>query len=490
MSNSHSRGSLAVSRLQSLFGAIERFGLDRSGGRSRSFYALAVMALCIGMGIVGFRITAQTNHNTDEYDQGAYLLMAQEMKDSLYPWYSDSTRNPLFPWLSARFFNPDDPSFFASGKNLNVLLGVLGTSLLGMFFFSRMGPLAAFNATAIAGLGVLLPLSTFFGAEVMFLILFLFLCVVAMRLLHENPPWLYAVLGLLSGLTWLAKPSATPFLGLFVLFSFARLALGTFANRLPWHLQAPDWSAKNLFLGLALFGAIYFALISPRLIHAQRTWGNAFYSLPSFWFWADDWKTCVEKYTDCRKVTLAKLPPEEQPSLSGYFRRHTVSDAIQRVTNGAAVRLRQFFHPEGKWRFPYDKHDKPRRVILPHRGFYLLGLAALATAMAVFAIKLGRLHDIGSVTIPLLLGLAMFVLYTLAMGWYLPIGPGHRFITTLFLPILWLLSQGSDQLRIAAHSRPANILFFATHLLIAFLLLSRFAILLSTGSFNSISAAF
>lgn len=470
-----------MSRIGQLF-------LDRASGRALLLYALAVAALCVSMAILGFRITSATNHNTDEFDQGAYIQMSGMMRSAWYPWYTDGTRNPLFPWLAARVVGADTLGFFESGKKLNVLFGVAGTLALAAFFACRMGPLAAFNATALAGLGALLPISTFFGAEVLFFVLFLFVCVCAMRLLNDNPPWLYTVLGLLAGLAWLAKPSATPFIGLFIVFSLARLVFGRM--QLPWHLRAPSWSARNFFIGMAFFGAVYFALISPRLVHAQRTWGSAFYSLPSFWFWADDWETCVEKYTDCRAITLAKMPPEEQPTLAGYFRRHTAGDAIQRAAGGATRRLEQFFHPEAKWRFPYDKSGRLRRVVLPHRGFYIIALGLLVASMAAFCISKGRLHETGAITLPVLLTLAMFVAYILAMGWYLPTGPGHRFIMTLFLPILWILAQGGDQLRRAASFLPANALFLACHATIAALVIWRVGLLLVDGNFEKISFAF
>jgi hypothetical protein len=310
-----------------------------------------------------------------------------------------------------------------------------------------------------------------------------------MRLLTFNPPWLYALLGVLAGAAYLAKPSATPFLGLFVVFSGVRLILSLFpAGRVPRCLQAPQWSGRNLVIGMALFGAIYFAIIAPRLVHAQRTWGSAFYSLPGFWFWADDWETCVKKYYDCRKVKLAEFPPEEQPTLAGYFRRHTIADAVERATGGAGVRLTQLFYPEGKWRFSYEKPGKPKRVVLPYRGLYLIGLGLLAVAMAAFARR--QWEAAGPFALPILLALAMFALYVLAMGWYLPTGPGHRFILTLYITLLWMIAQGGDQFRVAAKSHLANALFFAAHAFIAALIVWRLSVLLLDGRFDKVLQAF
>ncbi len=450
-------------------------------------YAAAIAILCVVLAIIGFRITNETNANEDDFDQSAYSHMARQMKESWHPWYTDGTRNPLFPWIASRFHNPQDPGFFVAGKKLNVLLGVCGTGLLGIFFARRMGPLAAFNATTLAALAVLLPISTFFGAEAIFYVLFLLVCACAMRLLNHNPVWLYALLGLLAGLTWLAKPSATPFLGLFAVFTIIRLVLSRFPQ-LPWPLAASGWSPRRLVIGAVLCGAIYGTLIAPRLLHAQRTWGSATYSLPSFWFWADDWETCKRIYYDCRKETLAKLPPELQPTVAGYFKRHSVGDAIERARHGALVRLGQFFHPEGKKLV--EKKGKPRRVVLPHRGMYIGGLTVLALAMAGFAAVGGGLSKIGPVALPLLLWATTFAVYVLAMGWYLPTGPGHRFILTLFLPTLWMIAQGADQLRAAANSRVANILFLTVQGVFCGLLVWRVISLAMGEPFEKVLYAF
>jgi hypothetical protein len=480
-----------VPRLPELIDLVSRFALGPWRAFSVLCYAAAVLLLCVSLGIIGFRITDQTNHEVEPFDQSAYVAMSQKMEDSWYPWYSDGTRNPLFPWLAATLLNANDPLFFEGGKRLNVVLAICGAAIVGMFFSRRMGPLAAFNCTALASLAALLPISTFFGAEAIFLVLFLFVCATGMRLLNENLVSLYLLLALLSALAWLAKSSTTPFLALFAVFCVGRWLLNlVFSQRLPWHLRAPAWSAARFAVGVVVFAVVYFALISPRLVHAQKTWDNAFYSLPSFWFWADDWETCVKKYADCRKVRLAALPIEEQPTMAGYFHRHDIGDALRRLANGATVRLRQLFHPEGKWRLSVESKGKPRRIVLPHRGLYLIALATLGLAMGAFAISRRRLEMVGPITLPILLGLATFVLYLLATGWYLPTGPGPRFIMTLYLPLMWMLAQGGEQLRLAAASRSGDSLFLVCHLAICALLVSRIFVLLLDTRFEKVSYAF
>ena len=454
-------------------------------------YVVAVLFLCGSLTVIGLRITAQTNHEIDPFDQSAYVGMSKTMQDSWYPWYSDGTRNPLFPWIAATFLNSSDAEFFEKGKRLNVVLGILATAAVSVFFACRVGPLAAFNATALCSLAALLPISTFFGAEPIFLVLFLFVCACAMRLLNENPLHLYLLLGIITALAWLAKSSTTPFLVLFVGFSIVRWLLSlSFGDKLPWHLRAPNWRPRRLVSGLLICLAVYFTIISPRLVYAHKTWGSAFYNLPSFWFWADDWETCVNKYADCRKIRLATLPLEEQPTMRGYFLRHDLGDALVRLRDGAVVRLIQLFHPEAKWRLSVERKDKPKRIVLPHRGLYLIGLGALALVICGMAASQGRLENLGPITLPVFLGLATFVIYVMATGWYLPTGPGHRFIMTLYLPLLWMVVQGGEQLRVVSDSRLANVLYLAGHMAIGILLLSRVVGLLHDTRFEKISYAF
>lgn len=463
---------------------------DRTRAASIVYYA-ALAVLCGMLGVIGFRICEQTNFSLDGYDQGAYRGMVEHLKGSWYPWYSDGTRNPLFPWLASWVLNPADPDFLVRGKKFNVLLAVLSTAVVGCFFRRRMGRLAAFNCTTLAGLGALLPISTFFGAEAVFLVLFLFVCVMGLRLLNDNPLWLYPVLGLTAAAAWLAKPSTTPFLGLLICWSGVRWLLNAFGkSHLPWHLSAPRWSGRRFILGIGLLAVVFGILVSPRLLHAHRTWGSATYSLPGFWFWADDWASCVEKYRDCRQITLRHLPPHDQPTWRGYFLRNTPGQALDRLTSGATKRLEQFFHPEGKWRFPYDKHGKPKRVVLPHRGFYIIALGLLIAVLTGLTAWHGRLSAMGPVTLPILLALSTFVVYVLATGWYFPIGNGHRFVMTLYLPAVWMLSQGAEQLRQACRPLTSDGVFLAFHIGLGGLLTYRLGILLFDGHFDRIQQAF
>jgi hypothetical protein len=76
------------------------------------------------------------------------------------------------------------------------------------------------------------------------------------------------------------------------------------------------------------------------------------------------------------------------------------------------------------------------------------------------------------------------------MGWYEPTGPGHRFIMTLYLPTLWILAQGAEQLRKAADFRPAGLLFLAWHAALFVVLMWRLGNLAIGVPFEKVSFAF
>jgi hypothetical protein len=459
--------------------------------RSRMVYWVAIALLCLCQGALGWRLAAEVNAHTEDFDQGSYLQMLGQMEGSPFPWLTDGVRNPLVPWIGSVFLDAEDPRLFPHAKRLNVLLGVAGTLALAVFFKRRLGPLAAWNATALAAMALLLPSSTFFGAETTFFVLFFFAFVTANRLLHRNPARGYVLCGLLAGVSALAKPSVAPMLVLFVGWSLVRWVVGTV--RPGWFAGWDGWSARRLLPGFLILIAAYLAPQIPRMVHAHHTWGKANYSLPSYWFWAEDWESCVTRYTDCRADTIAAMPPAERPTVHGYFLRNTPADAVHRLAHGTTVRLRQFFHPENKFRIPFDKPGKDKRVVLPHRGFYIIALASCAMVMGLMAWPSPRTTPIPTRRAWIFSAgflLSMCALYTAAMGWYLPTGPGHRFILTLYLPVLAACVVGADRLRRAASSPPADILFLATHLSIAILLVSRIAILLADGNFRKIDYTF
>jgi hypothetical protein len=61
---------------------------------------------------------------------------------------------------------------------------------------------------------------------------------------------------------------------------------------------------------------------------------------------------------------------------------------------------------------------------------------------------------------------------------------------TLYMPLLWILAQGGDQLRRVSGSHLADVVYLGVHLAIGLLLVSRIAVLLQDTAFEKVSYAF
>ncbi|MEX1118693.1 MAG: hypothetical protein WEB60_07850 [Terrimicrobiaceae bacterium] len=453
--------------------------------RADGIFLVALLVLATALGVIGFRIADSTNLDTEPFDQGAYLGMAQSMKEDLLPARTDGTRNPLFPWLVTRFHNPDSPDFFAAGKRLNVVFAVLGVFCLGVAAKRRMGHLASWNLAAVGGLGALLPISTFFGAEVLFYLFFVGMWVAALDHLRRPHVVTGLLLGVFAGLAYLAKPSTGPFLAAFAGFLILLILVKLVWKNPPAWFLAPDWRTSAAILGLVAALGSYFVIISPRLESAQRTFGSAFYSLPSFWFWADDWKTCVEKYANCTEYGLSKLPPEEWPTAANYFRRNSPSAAWERLMGGTLIKVKQFVIPDGKLPWKAENRGKPKRMVLPARGWYLVLFGMLAVVMVVVA-KGRPLSDPGGIA-ALAFGAGVFCLFTLAYGWYHVIGPGPRFVMMFYIPLCWSFFASANA---SAQDHGSAMLLTFFHRLLSVALLWRVGELLLNTNFEKISHAF
>jgi len=410
------------------------------------FFLVSLGALCVALTVIGFRISETTNHEITAYDQDAYLGMAAKLVDEPYPAPTDGTRNALFPWLAAKIFDPASECFFQQGKQLNVVIASIGCLFIGWYARPRVGGLAAWNLAGLSGLGALIPLATFFGAEVLYYLFFLGMWVSAWSFVRK-PHWLSALaLGVLSGLAYLAKPSPLPFVAAFLGLVMLMILVGCY--RRGW-LLPPGWSKRMALAGILVVVISFGALIGPRLAMAQQTFGSAFYNLPSFWFWADDWAMCVEKYSNCTPGALAAMPADERPTLANYFKRNSVEIAINRLTSGAVIKLQQLISPDRKPPWKREKKSKPRKIVLPSRGWYLAAYGGLLLGILAVA-RFAPLRR-ASVVWPALFAIGVFSMYALAYGWYHPVGPGSRFIMTFYIPLL-----GSFMVGLAQLTRPGS----------------------------------
>ena len=430
----------------------------------RRWRALAVtLPIVIAIHLLAAAVTIRhSNQDSAASDQGAEMWLAATAREDVFPQRTDGVRHPLWSWLARHVDSNDAAAFFAQGKWLNTALCVIFLCALGVAAARWLDPLATANLLLLCSLGILLVRGTYFQPEPLYYILSFLAGVLAWRLLRGAAVWWHLAFGAVCGLAYLSKPSLLPFLlALAAAFAF-RFLLAAIRRDSGW---PPGKNLLRLLAGLGLF----VLLLIPLGRFSQEAFGKPFFNYTKFWMWMDDFQTEAwpwqTKYPG--GAQLKALPKEETPSLSWYFRRHSLADAVQRATAGAAEVTVRFFWPEEKlsgaaffWRSPAKKWSQP----LAHRGVYLLALAALCAGLFFRsgAAARARLTDSGNLAFAAFL-LGAGALYIGLYGWYFPIGRGDRFMGSLWVPAVFLLVWWASTLRRMAGTAWTDTVYLAVH---------------------------
>lgn len=452
---------------------------------------------------IGGMLVAQTN-NTDKQilgsDQKHNMRWALETQPDLHPDFrqgisqplknffphrTDGVIQPLWPWLAAWFAEPDqkisgtdkvvqdpeegfkDREFFDKGRWFHIymtltFLVILGIAALRVFSFP-----AACNLMLLGGLGALLPRAAFFQPEPLYYVFFFLTWVACVSALTHNTLWIYGLIGVLSGVAYMAKGSISPLLGVFIGVSSLRCLWELLsARRRGFHLASGNlWHWRNHFMGLIVLVIAHFITIGPRLADSSEKFGSMFHSYPSYWMWMDtfggpptidDPKTCygwMDKHQT--KEQLENMLPTERPSLGNYLRTHSKGETFSRLEDGVSSKVGEFFWPK-QWR-PGKNIEKFKgwRNVLDWRGLYLAGLATiLAGLLIVLATGAPRAEHAGHVvfkhgtTVVVLFVVGTCAAYALAYGWYSPIakGSGDRFMLSLYLPLVFSFIWGAESI--------------------------------------------
>jgi len=465
------------------------------GVRAWALYLASLWVIAAVMIILGWRMAPQIQPDPDASDQGAYAYLARSMQDAKWPHLTDGVRNPLFPWLVAKFVKPDFTehheiaAYLIPGKRFNAVLAVLIMMAIGIYAARLLPPVAAWNVAAVGGLGGLLPIAMFFGAEPLFYGLYFGVWVVGVRLLIRNPVWLYLLFAVLVGFTYLAKPSTTPFVLLLAGMSILRL-LCNFLPQLPAGLRCRDWKPWRLAVGAVLFVLINGAIILPKAIYSAEHYDDPFYNAPKKWFWLVDWSDAYPKYQLVRKRDLVQMSADEQPTPANFIKRHGWDLAVWKLSQGTLTRLEQLFLPEQSLRRKVERRGEPRRLVLPFRGMYLVCALALAGVMLVFVLGRRRFRQVEGWMLPFLFIFGTFAAYTLAYGWFYGIGPGPRYIMSMYLPLLFFGMLAADRLRRVADFPLADVVFALALATPVFFLLPRIISLLANTRYERMLHAF
>jgi len=491
----------------------------------RWFFILAALAgyAILHLHLAGLLI-AQTNFTDKDIlggDQKNNLKLALQTREDLHPdfatgvsvpiknWFphrTDGVVNPLWPWIAAWLADgdhtisandtvtPEDRALFNRGRWFNVGLTLGFLVVLGIACARVFSVAASLNIVLLAGLGAFLPRAVFFQPEPLYFTFFLLTWVACVFALQRNSLWVYALIGILSGVAYMAKGSVQPLIAVFIAVSTLRWLWGWIIAHWPRGIPNLVWVRRNHFFGLFLLVGCHLMTIGPRLIYANERFGDGFHSYPGYWMWFDDFESCYAWMGNHNtRAQLEALTPATKPSFANYKATHTGAQMWDRLRDGMMVKTADLVWPGVTKQS--TKNPKPWKGLLEWRGVYLAILTALGLLLAI-AMRIAvprperawhRLHP-ESATICLFV-FGSLAAYTLAYGWYTPIGRGDRFMLSLYAPLVLSAIWGAESLLHRARRRQApSWLFKAYHIaqwLLLALILSRVVEILSHPVFKN-----
>ena len=452
----------------------------------------------------------QTNLDRTSHDQEHNIVMADRTLEreraepdpkagitaSMWrklPHLTDGVVNPLWPWIAARFQSEDHETFFQRGKWFNIVMVAVFLNLLGLVCARVFSIPGAINLVLVGALGAFLTRAVHFQPESIYYILFFATWICCLALMRHNELWLYALLGLFSGLAYLAKSSVQPLLLVFLGVTALRFVVEVLRRRRG---KTPDtrWHPQNHFIGMAVLVMTFLMVTGPRLSFANERYGAPFHSYTSYWLWMDRFEDCYQFMADHgTKDSLRNITAENKPSMSTYAKTHTGEEAWERMQNGVETVVSGMLYPE-KTR-QNKEHDREWKHLAPDRGKYLLALLIITGVMAGCLWWASRQADAKDLRVQpwsggwmLVFAAGAFVLYAIAYGFYVPIGKGDRFMLSLYLPLavsfVWVAERLRRQAMRIRHTRWAGWLYAAMHVALTIVVLMRVADLLRTPLFR------
>ncbi len=398
---------------------------------------------------------------------------------NFFPHRTDGVVQPLWPWVAAwlvkeghtieepdmvaKRVNEDDYDLFTRGRWFNVAFIAGFLIMLGIASARIFSVPAALNIVLLGGFGGLLPRAVYFQPEPLYFVFFFLTWVACISALKHNTLWIYGLIGVLSGIAYMAKASITPLVGVFVGVSTLRCVWELVsARRRGFQLQDTNlWHWRNHLVGLVVLAMMHLLTAGPRLAYAQEHYGSMTHSFPAYWMWMDRFDPDCIQWMDQHNTReeLEAILPEDKPSLGKYLRTHSREEFITRLKDGTWSRVTEFLWPK-QTKVPKKAENRlPSRGwsgwrdVLEWRGIYL-GWLALVIGGLLFALRGATprpehaghvLFRHGTVT-TLLFVLGAVAVYSLAYGWYAPIarGSGDRFMLSLYLPLVFSLVWGAE----------------------------------------------
>jgi hypothetical protein len=364
--------------------------------------------------------------SVDHDDQEAYLAVAQELHAAGGPLalpgqlfrgeFEEANRHPLYIGLLSVY--PE----FTAGKTLSAGIGLVTLLLLCGLVARRFG-------LAIAGVFCVLLATNFafcFATTLVtcegLVVLFSGLAwLVAVEISHDNGSiprlLLYALLGAMLGLSYLAKGTALLLVG----GTLVWIVLRHWRRAAPISRGSPAAIATKTALAfraaslpLACTLLAFLVVASPLLVRNARRYGSPFFNLTSYFLFEDQFS---DPLTLARQKTVSAAARD-------YLRTHTLREIAARQLHGMVWEAFVFGRTLGPVPLP-DARIVPGLLLA-----FLSGLGMLAES---------RRGD-------WLLTLIWSLLIFLAFAWYVPICVGDRFVLPVIVPLLTYAASGTVRL--------------------------------------------
>lgn len=381
------------------------------------------------------------------------------------PRRTDGVVNPLFPWLMAWQVGEDHSRGIGdsvTGDDRRLMIGGrLFLAAMVMVFVVVVGIACArvisvpttIVVVMLCGWGSFFPASQLFTPDALFRVLYLITWTGCLLAMPRNSLWAYAVVGVSSGLAYLADESVQLLVVVFIVVTTLRWLWGWIAAHWPGEGTTTLWVRRNHFLGIFLLVALHLLTIGPRLNHAYQEFGNPFHSLKREAMWLDtpsEARAWIEKPFD---------PAAERPSSQLYAASHSTAETWRRIGRGLDMAWDALWKPDAFRDYPVARA----------RGAFVGAIAALLVLLAVILGSLRkeeghagqRLHP-ETATMVLFVVTAL-VVHLLASAWGMVVLGEGPMLGALFAPLVLGLAWACESLLRRARRRHASVRVFLAY---------------------------
>ena len=370
------------------------------------FYVKACMAHAI-----------EVNTDLSRGDQGAYTEFIQQVYNSKFTFTGARNQTPGYPYFQALFCGSksNDQTVFLCGKQANIILSVILLLILLWIFRRFLSSSQAIILTLIAAYYVFIFKAGYLKAEVAYYFAS-FVCFLLMsRMLIHPSIKLGGVTGIALGLTHLIKASVLPGMAVFILIFLSKEIWSAIREEKSRYLSHSKTSLSGLMLTLLCFIAVIF----PYIRESKQIYGQYFYNVnTTFYIWYDSFADAIQANKELRfDLGTIDLPEDQRPSLKKYLREHSTRQILDRFCDGLQKQVMHFWDQYGVFN-------------------YLLFFLVVTGLFFIANFERGK--TLLRQYFPLFCFVVLYAMgYFVLFAWYHPIAGGPRFMTGLFLPLIF-----------------------------------------------------